>query len=169
MGSLIIIILSFQIPFHYDNYEYVQLLKAIDLFYKNKVSRFYSTIIKDRLVKRDLFHTHLLVSYSTQNCKIWRLLWPGEIPLSTSKYIYHVFIQLFMIMISVSVCTFIGICSNSLDRCYCEEKSSKGRQSSLTTQFYLLDVLIHSLAPIIPHLTEDIYFHYPPARRKPGN
>ena len=37
-----------QIPNHYENFAYVQLLKAIDVFYKNKVSTFYSNIIKDR-------------------------------------------------------------------------------------------------------------------------
>ncbi|ESO90131.1 hypothetical protein LOTGIDRAFT_233929 [Lottia gigantea] len=47
------------------------------------------------------------------------------------------------------------------DRCYCEEKSSIKRLSSLTVQYYMADILIRSLAPIVPHLAEEIYQHLP--------
>ncbi|KAL4238912.1 Isoleucine--tRNA ligase [Mactra antiquata] len=53
------------------------------------------------------------------------------------------------------------------DRCYCDDENGAGRQASLTTQFYILDLLVHTLAPILPHLTEEIYYHYPDYRRTP--
>ncbi|XP_053374897.1 isoleucine--tRNA ligase, mitochondrial-like [Mercenaria mercenaria] len=82
----------------YENYDYVKLLRTVDKFCKDDVSKFYSVMVKDR--------------------------------------------------------------------CYCGEKESLPRQASLTTQYYILDVLMRSLAPILPHLAEDLYYHYPPSRRK---
>ncbi|XP_060559788.1 isoleucine--tRNA ligase, mitochondrial-like isoform X2 [Ruditapes philippinarum] len=90
--------LGTQVVKFYENYEYVKLLHAVDIFCKEEVSKFYSVIVKDR--------------------------------------------------------------------CYCGEKESLPRQASLTTQYYILDVLTRSLAPILPHITEDLYYHYPPSRRK---
>ncbi|KAH3851373.1 hypothetical protein DPMN_093853 [Dreissena polymorpha] len=52
------------------------------------------------------------------------------------------------------------------DRCYCSEEDSVPRRASLTAQFHILDVLTRALAPILPHLTEDLYQHYPPGKRK---
>ena len=53
-------------------------------------------------------------------------------------------------------------------RCYCGEKEGLPRYSSLTTQFHVLDTVTKAIAPIIPHMAEELYFHYPKSRRKPG-
>lgn len=53
------------------------------------------------------------------------------------------------------------------DRCYCGPRGGHPRRSSLTVQYHLLDTVTRALAPILPHMTEELYQYYPPGRRKP--
>ncbi|XP_055956965.1 isoleucine--tRNA ligase, mitochondrial [Patella vulgata] len=47
------------------------------------------------------------------------------------------------------------------DRCYCEEKHSVERLSSITVQYHMIDMITKSLAPILPHVAEEVYQFYP--------
>ncbi|XP_052785641.1 isoleucine--tRNA ligase, mitochondrial-like [Mya arenaria] len=82
----------------YENYEYSKLLQTTVQFCTNEVSKFYSTLVKDR--------------------------------------------------------------------CYCDTTDSAGRLSSLTAQWHVLHVITRCLAPVLPHLAEDLYHNFPPARHK---
>ncbi|XP_077440129.1 isoleucine--tRNA ligase, mitochondrial isoform X2 [Vanacampus margaritifer] len=47
------------------------------------------------------------------------------------------------------------------DRLYCDPKDSLGRRSCQTVLEEILDGLTRSIAPILPHLAEDVYAHTP--------
>lgn len=46
------------------------------------------------------------------------------------------------------------------DRLYCDSMDSLQRKTTLTVMFYLLKYLTLSIAPILPHLTEEVNQHY---------
>ncbi|XP_019647938.1 PREDICTED: isoleucine--tRNA ligase, mitochondrial-like [Branchiostoma belcheri] len=46
------------------------------------------------------------------------------------------------------------------DRLYCDDQTSLGRRGCQTVQFHILDVLTKTLAPVLPHLAEEIYLHH---------
>ncbi|KAJ8032028.1 Isoleucine--tRNA ligase, mitochondrial [Holothuria leucospilota] len=46
------------------------------------------------------------------------------------------------------------------DRLYCEASHSRLRKSCQTVLFHMLEVTVRSLAPILPHLAEEVYLHY---------
>ncbi|XP_048259044.1 isoleucine--tRNA ligase, mitochondrial-like isoform X1 [Haliotis rufescens] len=54
------------------------------------------------------------------------------------------------------------------DRCYCGASASLPRRSTQTVQYHLLDVIVRSLAPILPHLAEEVYLHHPGAHHIDG-
>ncbi|XP_069055278.1 isoleucine--tRNA ligase, mitochondrial [Lepisosteus oculatus] len=47
------------------------------------------------------------------------------------------------------------------DRLYCDPESSLGRRSCQTVLEEILDGVTHSIAPILPHLAEEVYLHSP--------
>ncbi|KAG2467604.1 SYIM protein, partial [Polypterus senegalus] len=47
------------------------------------------------------------------------------------------------------------------DRLYCDERSSLGRRSCLTVLDEVLDAVSRSIAPILPHLAEEVFLHAP--------
>ncbi|KAG7249133.1 hypothetical protein CRUP_013495 [Coryphaenoides rupestris] len=47
------------------------------------------------------------------------------------------------------------------DRLYCDPESSVGRRSCQTVLEEVLDGLTRSIAPILPHLAEEVYLHAP--------
>ena len=51
--------------------------------------------------------------------------------------------------------------SLSLYRLYCEPEGSLGRRSCQTVLEEVLDGLTRSIAPILPHLAEEVYLHAP--------
>ncbi|XP_071496652.1 isoleucine--tRNA ligase, mitochondrial-like [Diadema antillarum] len=46
------------------------------------------------------------------------------------------------------------------DRLYSERADSEGRRSCQTVLHHMLEVMARSLAPIVPHLAEEVYLHY---------
>ena len=46
-------------------------------------------------------------------------------------------------------------------RVYCSGQHSIERLSSQLTQYHILESLMHCLAPIMPHLMEEVYMHCP--------
>ncbi|KAK7595517.1 hypothetical protein V9T40_013342 [Parthenolecanium corni] len=49
----------------------------------------------------------------------------------------------------------------SKDRLYCEAKNSEYRKNCQTVCYHILDVILRTIAPIIPHLTEEVYSYHP--------
>lgn len=47
------------------------------------------------------------------------------------------------------------------DRLYCDEQFSDRRKSCVLTLSGILDTLCHCMAPILPHLAEEVYLHHP--------
>ncbi|XP_077395800.1 isoleucine--tRNA ligase, mitochondrial isoform X2 [Festucalex cinctus] len=47
------------------------------------------------------------------------------------------------------------------DRLYCDRKDSPGRRSCQTVLEEILDAVTRSIAPVLPHLAEDVYGHTP--------
>jgi len=52
-------------------------------------------------------------------------------------------------------------CSPSCSRLYCSHHDNLGRQSAQTVQYYLLEALTKFIAPVVPHLAEEIYQYHP--------
>ncbi|RUS87660.1 hypothetical protein EGW08_004583 [Elysia chlorotica] len=51
--------------------------------------------------------------------------------------------------------------SKTKDRCYCSEAGDTARKSSQTVQYYITKALISVIAPVVPHLAEEVYQHLP--------
>lgn len=49
----------------------------------------------------------------------------------------------------------------SLTRLYCDPEDSLGRRSCQTALEEILDGVTRSVAPILPHLAEEVYLHAP--------
>lgn len=61
----------------------------------------------------------------------------------------------FLLFNSPSICSFISI------RLYCDSEDSLGRRSCQTVLEEILDGVTRSIAPILPHLAEEVYLHAP--------
>lgn len=48
-----------------------------------------------------------------------------------------------------------------LSRLYCEKASDPKRRSCQTALAEILDVVVRSFAPILPHLAEEVFQHVP--------
>lgn len=51
--------------------------------------------------------------------------------------------------------------NNTKDRCYCSEAGDRSRRSSQTVQYHMTRALVSAIAPIVPHLAEEVYQHLP--------
>ena len=51
-------------------------------------------------------------------------------------------------------------------RLYCESASDPKRRSCQTALAEILDVVVRSFAPILPHLAEEVFQHIPYAKGK---
>lgn len=47
------------------------------------------------------------------------------------------------------------------DRLYCDEEGSDGRRSTVSVLYHLLRTIVYSVAPIAPHLAEEVAQHSP--------
>ncbi|XP_063223898.1 isoleucine--tRNA ligase, mitochondrial isoform X4 [Bacillus rossius redtenbacheri] len=52
-------------------------------------------------------------------------------------------------------------CSLCKDRLYCELKDDPRRRACQTVLVHILEVLTHCMAPVLPHLAEEVYLHHP--------
>lgn len=46
------------------------------------------------------------------------------------------------------------------DRLYCDAEDSTSRRSCQTALSHVLDVLVNVTAPVVPHLTEEVFYHH---------
>lgn len=53
-----------------------------------------------------------------------------------------------------------------LSRLYCEKAGDPKRRSCQTALAEILDVMVRSFAPILPHLAEEVFQHVPYAKGK---
>lgn len=45
-------------------------------------------------------------------------------------------------------------------RLYCDGERSPSRRSCQTVLSHLLDTLVYLVAPVLPHLAEEVYYHH---------
>lgn len=69
--------------------------------------------------------------------------------------IYHLLVRLVPVDLSAFYFDVVK------DRLYCESEGGRARRSTQTTLHHVLGCLTKSLAPIAPHLAEEIALHYP--------
>ena len=58
-----------------------------------------------------------------------------------------------------------GYLNATKDRMYCEAKDSKARKSAQTCWYYLLEMLLRDLQPILSFTTDEVMAHLPESAR----
>ncbi|GFO27485.1 isoleucine--tRNA ligase [Plakobranchus ocellatus] len=51
--------------------------------------------------------------------------------------------------------------NNTKDRCYCSEASGELRKASQTVHYHVTRSLVSAIAPVLPHLAEEVFQHMP--------
>lgn len=105
-----------------------------------------SSLTMDQLWPQDRYMLHLLHQFGEKVSKHY------------DEYNYGKVLQAVEVFIRQDVSSFY--CNITKDRLYCSEKSSLERRSSQFVQYHILNVIIRSLAPILPHFTEDLFQHF---------
>jgi isoleucyl-tRNA synthetase len=99
----------------------------------------------DQLFPLDQYALHLLYSYAEEVTQAYE-------EASFSK-VHRSLIQLCTVDLSAFYFDSIK------DRLYVEATKSTGRQSAQTALYHLLTIICKSVAPIMPHLAEEVYHH----------
>ncbi|XP_041353024.1 isoleucine--tRNA ligase, mitochondrial-like [Gigantopelta aegis] len=111
------------------------------------------TIPYEDLLPQDKYMLHLVHEFGTQVTKWYDEFSYSKVILSLEKFVNtHVSSYFYTIK----------------DRCYCSSILDPSRLSCLTVQYHLLDVLVKTMAPILPHFAEEVYRHYPKNKQISG-
>ena len=49
----------------------------------------------------------------------------------------------------------------SYGRLYCDHAESEGRRSGQTVMYHILEIITKAVAPVLPHLAEEVYQYKP--------
>ncbi len=99
------------------------------------------------LSKMDRYMLHILHTFSSEATHAYETL--------NYSRLYHLLVD----MVPTDLSSFYF--STIKDRLYCEPAEDEGRRSTQTALHHILKGLSRSIAPITPHLTEEIALYYP--------
>lgn len=104
-----------------------------------------SSLTMDQLWPQDRYMLHLLHQFGQQ------------VSIHYDSNNYNKVLQTVEKFVNSDVSGFY--CSMTKDRLYCSEKTSLERRSSQFVQYHILDVVVRTLAPILPHFSEEMFQH----------
>ncbi|MGH0155065.1 UNVERIFIED_CONTAM: hypothetical protein FKN15_051403 [Acipenser sinensis] len=129
---------SIKVTDAYTEYDFGKVIRLLQAFVSRDLSSFYFSIIKDR----------------------YQQLTPDQpVTDAYTEYDFGKVIRLLQAFVSRDLSSFYF--SIIKDRLYCDAESSHQRRSCLTVLDEVLDAVTRSIAPILPHLAEEIYQHTP--------
>ncbi|XP_064600010.1 isoleucine--tRNA ligase, mitochondrial-like [Liolophura sinensis] len=137
----------------------------------NILSQFYETVFKIRKTMRFLLGnlSHFSVDHDMMP---YSELLPQDRYMLHLLYIFHqqcvtCYDDLNYVRVTQTVEKFVNAqlsnfyCHITKDRCYCGSINDNHRLSSLTVQYYALQIVSRVIAPILPHLSEELYQYFP--------
>lgn len=130
-----------------DSLENVQKLRGIAKFLLGVLNDFTPSSSYSPVFTLDKYMLHLSREYYLEAQKMYESLQYNKVCLSTLYYVTNVISGLY--------------CHLTKDRLYCEEKTSDERKICQHVVSLILEVLLNVIAPITPHLVEEIYLHHP--------